>query len=121
MSRRPGADRPAARALHAAELRRLRPDISTVDLRTAWQHLSDAERDGYLTAARAAGADYDEAAVLAQVVERRRLNGERIAEQGIDMTPAGIRKSGAALLRDRLNAQRTRRAEAAGRLDLDGH
>lgn len=63
---------------------------------------------------------YDVEAVLAKRAERVRANQERIAELGIDMTRQGIAASGAALLRDRLDAKRQRRAEDAGQFDLGG-
>lgn len=49
--------RTAARALHAADIRRYRPDSTRQELLTAWEHLDDAgRREGYLAAARE-GAD----------------------------------------------------------------
>lgn len=54
--------------------------------------------------------DFDRDAVLAQVAERRRRNEERIAELGIDLTPAGIAAEGRQIERER----QARRAERAG-------
>jgi hypothetical protein len=60
-------------------------------------------------------ADYDKAAVLAQVAERRRRNEERVAELGL-LEPDAI----AASLREVEVQRRKRRAARAGQLDLGG-
>lgn len=65
-------------------------------------------------------ADYDRAAVLAQVAKRQADSEALVAEMGIDMSPEGLRASQSALLRERLGEQVARRAEERGQLDLGG-